>query len=145
MNVVMMVVCWILLAVAHYLIKDRAYQKKLLGMFYAMTHRVHEVAIFYISLTTMLEWIYFEPSSTERWISLGLCLLFNVYFLAYEMYIYYDMIKYPAARIGRKNYEYYVIRYGSILKHIRFHEYDVIFLFTLAPRRVVDETLVPTV
>lgn len=104
MNVAMVVVCWILLAVAHYLIKDRKYQKKLLSMFYALTYRVHEISIFYISITTMLEWIYFEPSSTERWISLGLCLFFNLYFLVYEMYIYYDMINYPAARIGKKNY-----------------------------------------
>ena len=76
--------------------------------------------------------MYFEPSSMERWISLGLCILFNIYFLAYELYIYYDMINYPLAQIGNKKYDYYVIRYGSLLKHMRFFEYDVRYWFILA-------------
>lgn len=89
-------------------------------MFYSFTIKVHEVTIFYISLTTLLEWIYFDAASTERWISLGLCILFNVYFLFYELYIYYDMINYPTAHIGNKFYDYYVVKYGSVLKNIRF-------------------------
>jgi hypothetical protein len=48
------------------------------------------------------------------------CAAFNVYFVIYELYIYYDMIKYPMAEIGNKSYDYFVLRYGSILKNIRF-------------------------
>jgi hypothetical protein len=33
-------------------------------------------------------------------ISMIICVFFNVYFLIYELYIYYDMIKYPIAEIG---------------------------------------------
>lgn len=38
------------------------------------------------------------------------------------------MIKYPLAEIGNKYYDYFVLRYGSFLKNIRFEEYDVILL-----------------
>ena len=38
------------------------------------------------------------------------------------------MINYPVAAIGNKKYDYYAIKYGSLLKNIKFIEYDVIFL-----------------
>lgn len=44
------------------------------------------------------------------------------------MFIYYEMIKYPAAAIGSDKYEYYAIRYGTFLKNMRYEEYDVLFL-----------------
>jgi hypothetical protein len=47
-----------------------------------------------------MEWFYFDGASTDRWISLLICLLFTAYFVAYELYLYYDMIKYPEAIIG---------------------------------------------
>jgi hypothetical protein len=43
----------------------------------------------------------------------------------YELYVYYDMIKYPLAEIGNRFYDYYVLRYGFFLKNVRFEEYDV--------------------
>lgn len=114
-------------------------------MFYSFTLKVHEITIFYISLSTLLEWIYFDAASVQRWISFGLCLLFNVYFLCYELYIYYDMINYPAAVIGNEKYEYYSQRYGSLLKNIRFQEYDVTFYFYIATRIMVSQALVPSI
>ena len=71
-----------------------------MGKFFTFVHKVHEISILYISITTLLEWIYFDASSLERWLSFGFCLLMNIYFLIYELYIYYEMIKYPAAVIG---------------------------------------------
>lgn len=71
-------------------------------------------------LSTILEWMYFDSKSVQRWISLGVCLLFNAYFLTYELYIYYDMIKYPVATLGNEKYEYYAIRYSHFLKNIRY-------------------------
>jgi hypothetical protein len=50
-------------------------------------------------MNTLLEWFYFTPSF-ERFLSLGICIIANIYFLAYEVYIYYDLMKYPAAIIG---------------------------------------------
>lgn len=35
------------------------------------------------------------------------------------------MINYPLAVIGNKEYDYYSVRYGSLLKNIRFVEYNV--------------------
>lgn len=55
-----------------------------------------------------------------------MCAVFNVYFVVYELYIYYDMLKYPLARIGNRLYDYYIIRYGTFLKNIRYEEYDVL-------------------
>jgi hypothetical protein len=99
-NIFLMVLCWILLAIAHYCIKHKTTQKKIIGIFYSFTLKVHEITIFYISISTLLEWIYFDAASFQRWLSMGFCILFNVYFLIYELYVYYDMINYPAAAIG---------------------------------------------
>ena len=119
---------WILLLVGFCLNKKKPLLfKKHMGKFYTFIHKVHEISILYIMLSTVLEWLYFDSSSTQRWISLGFCLVFNLYFLAYELYCYYDMIKYPTASIGNDKYDYYVLRYGAFLKNIRFVEYDVLF------------------
>lgn len=66
-----------------------------------------------------MEWLYFQ-SSLERYLSLSLCILANLYFIVYELYIYYDMMKYPSAVIGTEKYDYYAIRYGTYLKNVRF-------------------------
>jgi hypothetical protein len=79
----------------------------------------------YITMGAIVEFIYFEPTSAERFVSAIVCVVFNVYFVIYELYIYYDMIRYPLAQIGNKTYEYYILRYGSFLKNIRYEEYDV--------------------
>lgn len=84
----------------------------------------------------MLEWIYFDAASLQRWLSFGSCIFFNIYFLLYQLYIYYDMINYPSAVIGNEEYDYYTIRYGSLLKNIRFVEYDVIFFLKLVETKM---------
>lgn len=99
--------------------------KKHMGKFYTFLHKVHEISILYAMLATILEWLYFQ-SSFQRWMSFGFCLVFNIYFLVYELYCYYDMMKYPAAAIGNEKYEYYAIKYGSLLRNIRYQEYDVL-------------------
>jgi len=83
-------------------------------------HKLHEAVILYVTTAMMLEWMYFDASSGERWFSLLICLLFTTYFVGYELYIYYDMIKYPEAFIGNARYEYYLNRYGSFLKNLRY-------------------------
>lgn len=54
----------------------------------------------YLTLAMMMEWVYFDGNSGTRWLSLFVCLLCTGYFVCYELYIYYDMIKYPEAVIG---------------------------------------------
>jgi len=42
------------------------------------------------------------------------------YFLLYEMYMYYDMHKYPNAQIGTFTYRSLVCKYGCFLNKIRY-------------------------
>lgn len=79
-------------------------------------------------MASIVEFIYFQPTSSERIISAIVCVVFNIYFIIYELYIYYDMMRYPLAEIGNKTYDYYVLYYGFFLKNIRFEEYDVLDL-----------------
>ena len=96
---------WVLMLIGYCLNKKKPLLfKKHMGKFYTFLHKVHEIAILYIMLNTMLEFMYFEGNSTQRWISLIFCLVFNIYFLAYELYCYYQMIKYPTAIIGNEKY-----------------------------------------
>ena len=134
----MIVGCWILVLIGYCCNKHKPLLfKKHMGKFYTVIHKVHEIAIMYIMLSIIMEFFYFDTTYMERWLSLTFCLVVNLYFLAYELYIYYDMIKYPAAQIGNEKYEYYAIRYGSMLKNVRFEEYDVtVFLFSLKTRGV---------
>lgn len=48
--------------------------------------------------------MHFDGASYKRWISLVICVLFNIYFVGYHLYIYYDMINYPLAVIGNERY-----------------------------------------
>ncbi len=121
MVIFLILFCWLLMIVGYCVNKHKPLLfKKHMGKFFTFMHKVHEISILYIMLHTLLEWLYFTTDSLERWLSLGFCLLINIYFLMYELYIYYDMIKYPVAMIGNEKYEYYAIRYGSLLKTIRY-------------------------
>lgn len=84
--------------------KNPHFFRKHAGKLYSFIHKVHEISIMYILLTTILEWMYFDSNYYERWLSLGLGVIANVYFLVYELYIYYDMLKYPIAQIGNPKY-----------------------------------------
>lgn len=100
-QIFMIVLCWVLVLIGYCVNKHKPLLfKKHMGKFYSFLHKVHEICILYLMITTLLEWIYFDSSSVERWLSLSFSILFNLYFLAYELYIYYDMIKYPSAVIG---------------------------------------------
>lgn len=92
---------------------------------YSAVHKVHEISLMYITMASIVEFTYFETTSLDRYVSAGVCLLFNVYFVAYELYIYYDMLNYPLTEIGNNLYEYYVTKYGCFLKNIRYQEYYV--------------------
>ena len=76
-------------------------------------------------ITTILEWLYFDSSSWLRWTSLIVCIVILLYFLGYELYIYYDMFQYPHASINTRSYLYYATKYGCLLSKIRYVEYDI--------------------
>lgn len=98
-------ICWVLALVAKLLTRYngsnfKPYESK----YFTVMHKIHEFAILYVTFAMMMEWIYFDAGSSERWISLIICLAFTLYFVGYHLYIYYDMIKYPEAIIGNDKY-----------------------------------------
>lgn len=116
--------CWVVLIVAH-CGRGKRWYATYAPHIYSAVHKIHEISILYVTMAAIVEFIYFEPTSSERIISAVVCVVFNVYFAIYELYIYYDMIKYPLAEVGNSTYDYYVVRYGSFLRNVRFEEYDV--------------------
>jgi hypothetical protein len=86
--------CWLGMIVAHFA-KDSRWYISYASTLYSAVHKIHEISIMYITMGSIVEFIYFQPTSSERIISAIVCVVFNVYFTIYELYIYYDMIKYP--------------------------------------------------
>lgn len=119
MPLFLIVLCWIGVIIAYCSTKKRWYLSYASNL-YSAVHKIHEMSLMYITMASIVEFIYYEPTSSERVISAIVCIIFNVYFVIYELYIYQDMIKYPLAQIGNKYYDYYVLRYGFFLKNIRF-------------------------
>lgn len=102
MQIILIVVSWALVFIARKL--DGKVRPTIISKFYSAFHWLHEICIFYLSLGLVLEFMYFDSTSTLRVISMVVCLLFNVYYLIYELYIYYDLIKYPTLQIGTSQY-----------------------------------------
>ena len=125
----LIVLCWVSMIIGNCFLKKKAWFNKYETKIWNFTHKIHEVSIMYFVMAFILEFMYFTPNSMTRIVSLSICIAFNIYFVAYELYVYRDMLKYPLAKIGNKHYEYYLTRYGSFLKNIRFEEYDVILYF----------------
>lgn len=127
MPVILIIFCWISLLIMYKIKKTRWFTRHA-SKVYSAVHKVHEISLMYVTMASIVEFTYFETTSLDRFVSAGVCLLFNFYFVGYELYIYYDMMKYPLAEIGKNYYDYYVIRYGCFLKNIRCQEYYVIYL-----------------
>lgn len=124
MPVFLIILCWILLFIA-YKCQHMHWHARHAGKIFSATHKIHEISLLYILMASIVEFTYFETTSLQRFVSAGICAVFNLYFIIYELYIYYDMLKYPMAEIGNRLYDYYVLRYGFFLKNIRYIEYDI--------------------
>lgn len=94
----MIIISWVFIFIARKM--DGKIRVTIISKFYSAFHWLHEISIFYLSLGLVLEFMYFDSTSSLRVISLVVCLLFNFYYLIYELYIYYDLIKYPTLQIG---------------------------------------------
>ncbi|CAM6005590.1 unnamed protein product [Sphagnum balticum] len=123
MQIVLLAVCWVVLLLAQVI--EKRLHWKVVRNAYVFFHRGHEVVIFYISMAMILEWSYFDSSSSERIISLVVCVIFNLYFLGYELFMYYEMIRYPLYIIGSEGYRNCVVKYGCFLRNVRYEDYDV--------------------
>jgi hypothetical protein len=126
MPVILIIICWVSLLIM-YKIKKTRWFTRYGSKVYSAVHKMHEISLMYVTMASIVEFTYFETTSLDRFVSAGVCLLFNFYFVAYELYIYCDMLKYPLAEIGNNYYEYYVTKYGCFLKNICYQEYYVIY------------------
>ena len=62
--IILICFCWLLLLIGYCLNKHKPLLfKKHMGKFYTFLHKVHEISILYIMLTTIMEWIYFDANS----------------------------------------------------------------------------------
>lgn len=41
------------------------------------------MSLLYITMASIVEYIYFEPTSTQRIVSAIVCIVFNLYFIVY--------------------------------------------------------------
>jgi hypothetical protein len=114
----LIVLSWVLIIVAKKL--EKKIQQSKISRLYSIFHSLHEITIFYLSLGLVLELMYFEASSVTRVVSLTLCLAFNTYFIIYQLYVYYELIKYPLIQLGSIKYREIVKKYGFYLKRMRF-------------------------
>jgi len=93
---------------------------------YPIFHAVHEIMIFYFSMGLVLEWTYFDTSSTMRVISLAVAIAANVYLLIYVLYVYYKFIDYSDLEVGSEKFREVTLKYGSFVRNLRYEEYEVI-------------------
>lgn len=99
MQMLLIAVSWILLYFARRLEEKKA-KMSVVSKFYSLFHSFHQISIFYLTLGLVLEVFYFDLNSGIRVVSFIICLIFNLYYLAYQLYIYYDILKYPLLLIG---------------------------------------------
>lgn len=127
-QIIVIALAWIGLAITKKCVYKKDPYHKNIGRAYTVLHKIHEVSILYLMITTVLQWLYFEGDteySFLEWTSLLLSLVMLVYFLCYELYIYYDLFQYPEAAIGTRSYLEYCTKYGIFLSKIRFEEYPL--------------------
>jgi hypothetical protein len=99
------------------------------SILYNTLHKLHEISLFYIKIGVILEWITISnkmnsPSFTDNsiyvYVSLGLSIAAAVYFLIYEVYIFYRLIPFGHVQAGSSKYANYVEKYSYYLRDIRF-------------------------
>ena len=117
----LLVLCWLILLVLH-LIRKRA--PKLVSPGYTLLHRVHEVVLFYVWIGALLEWLTFTQHSAYQAASLALSILIVLYFLLYEIYVFYQLIPYPYADIRSAKFASYIEKYSFFLRDLKFEEYE---------------------
>ena len=97
MQVILIAIVWILLVIFMKCLYKKEPCHKNVRKIFLIFHKVHEISLMYVTIALVLEWLYFQKQneSNYKWFSFVSCLVFLAYFLAYELYIYYDMFQYP--------------------------------------------------
>lgn len=106
------------------------------SIFYTILHKFHELSLFYISLSVALEWLTFtkkihkNSNLTYAYVSFGISIFAALYFLIYEVYVYYRIIPFGNTETGSKKYLNFIEKYSFFLRDIRFEEYSQRLVWT---------------
>ena len=57
-----------------------------------------------------------------KWVSIIICFAVNIYFLLYQLRIYYCLLDYPTTPINNPKFEEFVVKYSYYLKWLRFDD-----------------------
>ena len=114
---------WLMVLVGRKL--EKSCKWRVMPKVYSIFHAVHEIMIFYFSMGLVLEWTYFDSSSTMRILSLVIAIAANIYLLIYVLYIYYKFIDYSDLEVGSEKFREVTLKYGSFVRNLRYEEYEV--------------------
>lgn len=89
---------------------------------YTLFYRLNEIAVLFFVLTIIFEFEYSSVINNYRYLSIVMCILITIYFVGYHAYIFYDFIPYNKIEIETQEFQYYIIKYGSLLRNIRFQD-----------------------
>jgi hypothetical protein len=65
----------------------------------AIFHKIHEISLFYLILGALIEFKNFDIENKLHRISMIVSAIVLLYFMIYELKIFYDMIDYPKAKL----------------------------------------------
>jgi hypothetical protein len=138
----LLVLSWLVIAGVRLFHSRMTSQKR--SIFYTVLHRVHEFGLFYISLSVALEWLTFSKKLSDSgqnsnfvyaYASFGVSIFAVLYYLAYEMYVYYRIIPFGSTEAGSKKYLDFIEKYSFFLRDLRFEEYSASLAWT--PRHML--------
>jgi len=98
MQAILILGSWLLVLIGSCI--QRKVHRNIMDRIWSIFHRFHEITLFYLSIGLVLEWTYFDSSSFLRILSLSACLLFNLYYLCYQLYVYYQLVPLPYLQLG---------------------------------------------
>lgn len=75
----------------------------------------------YFTITIVFEISYFNWS-TVKWASIIICFIVNIYYLVYQIKIYYALMDFPSIPINDRRFDEFIYKYSYYLKNIRFDE-----------------------
>lgn len=123
-QILIIVVCYVILSVCICLGKKSKKFREVQPYLYTILTALHEISLMYFTLTIMFEFVYFDTTKLIRYVSAIVAIFVAVYYLIYQVYRYHDIMDFPMVEPQSERYTEIITKYGSILKNIRFIEFD---------------------
>lgn len=96
-QIIVIVVTYLMLLGVTFLSRRSSKFKKVRPMLESMLTVFHEIALMYFTLTILFEFAYFDVSKPVRIASIIICVFITIYYLAYHVYRFYDLMNYSYA------------------------------------------------